>query len=416
VFSHDHVIGTSLDLVVWTADERAAQEAQAAALAEIERLREILDTRDPASEISRVEAGGRIESPDLAEVLALYDDWNERTGGIVSIRPRGPNTPRNVDALGKAFIIDRAAAAAAGVSSRINGVLVNIGGDLAVRGPQCDIAVVDPETPYDNAAPITRVRLEDAAIATSGPYARGAHLIDARVGRPVLRASSATVVGRDSVTANALATALCVADADEGLRLVERISGAEAIRIDPDGTERRTTGFWQFERRATVRSVALADWPAGYECAVSLTLTAGSSRGLFGGHRGSRRPYVAVWVETTSGKLVRLLAFWGNKAKYYSELSSFWTLAGRNHKLAAAARATREPGKYQLVWDGLDEDHRPTPTGTYRIVVETNQEHGVYAKQAGTIACEDSPASVTLSATANFDAVEIRYGPRLKQG
>ena len=46
------------------------------------------------------------------------------------------------------------------------------------------------------------------------------------------------------------------------------------------------------------------------------------------------------------------------------------------------------------MWDGLDTERKPAPPGTYRIVVETNQEHGVYAKQAGTIACESSPASL----------------------
>jgi hypothetical protein len=67
----------------------------------------------------------------------------------------------------------------------------------------------------------------------------------------------------------------------------------------------------------------------------------------------------------------------------------------------------------------LDEQHKPTPPGTYRIVVETNQEHGVYAKQAGTIACGNDPASLTLSATANFETVsstqarsmQTRWGP-----
>jgi hypothetical protein len=79
-----------------------------------------------------------------------------------------------------------------------------------------------------------------------------------------------------------------------------------------------------------------------------------------------------------------------------------------------AARATREPGKYQLVWDGLDDTRKPTPPGTYRIVVETNQEHGVYAKQAGTIACANNSASLTLSATANFELVNVQYGPKAR--
>jgi len=52
------------------------------------------------------------------------------------------------------------------------------------------------------------------------------------------------------------------------------------------------------------------------------------------------------------------------------------------------------------------------PPGTYRITVETNQEKGTYAKQSGTIVIGDTPASITLPATANFDAVLVRYGPK----
>ena len=51
------------------------------------------------------------------------------------------------------------------------------------------------------------------------------------------------------------------------------------------------------------------------------------------------------------------------------------------------------------------------PLGSYRITVETNQEDGTYAKQVGTIEVGDSPASITLPATTNFDAVVVRYGP-----
>jgi len=415
-FSYDHVIGTSLDLVVWTSNAEAARSAEAAALEEVHRLTAILNTRDPHSEISRLsETRSPAPSRELAEVLSAYDYWTERTGGIISVRPRGANTPRDVDALGKAYIIDRAAMAAAAAAPGIDGVLVNVGGDIVARGGPCNIALADPCAPHENAAPLTRIRLHNAAIATSGTYARGAHLRDARTGLPAARASSGTVVAADAVTANALATMLCLTAADEGLRLVERTPGAEALRVARDGAVERTSGFARLERPPAIKTLASADWPSGYALTVSLTLTQGAASSAFGRRRDStpRRPYVAVWIETTSGTLVRVLAFWANKAKYYPELSGFWNMASRDqHLLYSTARATREPGKYQLVWDGLDDAHKPVPPGTYRVVVETNQEHGVYAKQAGTIACGNSPASLTLAATANFETVNVQYGAK----
>src|SRR6202140_129290 len=140
-FPYDHVIGTSLDLVVWTSDAVAAQRAETAALEEVHRLTSILNTRDPDSEISRLRSGGPVLSRELAEVLSAYDYWTERTGGIISVRPRGANALRNVDALGKAYIIERAAMAATGAAPGIDGVLLNIGGNIVARGGPCDIAL-----------------------------------------------------------------------------------------------------------------------------------------------------------------------------------------------------------------------------------------------------------------------------------
>ena len=424
-FTFEHVLGTSLDLDLWGESASGAEDTASAVLDEIDRLAGVLSTRDPASEISRLATDpGMRPSADLDAVFASYETWADRTRGVLSLTPAGPGTPRNVDALGKAYILDRAAAVAAG-SRGIAGVLLNIGGDIVVRGRSCDIAIADPAAWQDNAAPLTSVRLHNQAIATSGGYARGAHLVDARTGQRLQLASGASVIARTAVDANALATTLCVVPAHEGMPMVEQTGGAEAIRIDSDGRIDRSPGFGRFERPRTVRAMAAANWPPGYELNISLTLTegtAGSRQGGFGGfggrgggrgRGGARRPYVAVWVEDTSARLVRVLAFWADNPRYYPELSSFYTLIGRDERrLSSLSRATRAAGNYHLVWDGLDEKQAPVPAGSYRVVIETNQEHGSYGKQHGVITCGDQPAQITLSATANFETVTIDFGPR----
>jgi thiamine biosynthesis lipoprotein ApbE len=402
-FPYECVIGTSLDLVVWTPNSSLADHACRAVLREIDRLASILDTRDPSSEISLLGDSNSPDAHELTEVLAAYDYWERRTGGVFSIRPGGANTPRNVDALGKAYIIDRAVKAARNAAA-IDALLLNIGGDIVVWGRSCEIAIADPGSWYDNAEPIARINLRNAAVATSGAYARGAHLSDAQNGQPIKNSTAATVVAPDAVTANALATSLCLTSADYGFELVESTPGAEALRVATSGILQRTSGFARLERSLLVQTAASANWPPDYHLTMTLTLTKGRSK---------KRPYVAVWVEDSSGKLVRILAFWGRESKYFWDLSTIWDLVGRNQKrLQSVTRATRPPGKYELVWDGLDEEGKPTPLGTYRIMVETNQEHGTYAKQGGTISIGDSPASITLSATTNFDAVSIQYGPK----
>ena len=282
-------------------------------------------------------------------------------------------------------------------------MLLDIGGDIVTWGRSSEIAIADQSAWYDNAAPIATIDLQNAAVATSGTYARGAHLTDSRSGQSRSSSVAATVVASDAVTANALATTLCLTSAREGLQLVESTPGAEAMRV-ASGVLQRTSGFALLERPSAPRPPASTNWPPGYQVTISLPLTAS---------RSSKRPYVAVWVDDSSGKLVRVLAIWGDKSKYWSDLATLWDhLHGHVDQFRSVTRATRSAGKYDLVWDGLDNDRQPLPLGSYRITVETNQEHGTYAKQTGTIDLGDSPTSITLPATTNFDAVVARYGPK----
>jgi FAD:protein FMN transferase len=404
-FQYESVIGTSLDLVVCSPYSRVAEGACRTVREEIDRLARILDTRDRASEISLLEGcdGNRETSPELACVLNAYEFWERRSGGVLSIRPGGADMPRNVDALGKAYIIDRAAAAARKAWPSIDALLLNVGGDIVVWGRRpCEIGIADPGAWHDNAQPLATVDLQNAAVATSGTYARGAHLIDPRSRTSPGTSVAATVVASDVVTANALATTLCLTSAEIGLELVESTPGAEALRAE-SGVVRRTTGFARLERPVQAQTATPTQWPPGHRVTLTLPLTA---------PRSSKRPYVAVWVEDSSDKLVRVLGIWGTKSKYQSSLSTIWDrLHGDFNRLRSVTRATRPAGKYDLVWDGMDNDGKPMPLGTYRITIETSQEHGTYAKQSGTINVGDKPTSVTLPATTNFDAVVVQYGP-----
>ena len=69
-FGYEFVIGTSMDLLICSPSSRVAEGACRTVLEEIGRLRSVLDTRDPHSEVSRLETsnGVRGMSGDLAEV------------------------------------------------------------------------------------------------------------------------------------------------------------------------------------------------------------------------------------------------------------------------------------------------------------------------------------------------------------
>lgn len=95
-------------------------------------------------------------------------------------------------------------------------VQINAAGDLTLRGGYIggepwSIGVVNPE----NRQEIVQVfNIVEGAIATSGTYERGAHIVDPHTGLIAIGARSATVLGPDGGLSDALATALMVEGRD----------------------------------------------------------------------------------------------------------------------------------------------------------------------------------------------------------
>lgn len=95
--------------------------------------------------------------------------------------------------------------------------MINAGGDIAVRG---DGAAGSPwrigiRHPHEVAALAATVALHGpGAIATSGSYERGVHVVDPRDGLPANAVVSATVIGPSLALADAFATTLFVMGLD----------------------------------------------------------------------------------------------------------------------------------------------------------------------------------------------------------
>lgn len=98
-----------------------------------------------------------------------------------------------------------------------------------------------------------------------------------------------------------------------------------------------------------------------------------------------RRPYVAVWA---------------GKRRWLPDLFEWWKKTGGSGRGASVTRPTR-PAKRRL----------SGATGKYRIFIETNREHGSYAKESGVIDWGAAPAKVMLKENGEFEAVELSYGP-----
>ena len=158
----------------------------------------------------------------------------------------------DLSSVAKGYAVDRVAAYLDGMG--IDSYLVEIGGELRARGSKRDgepwrVAV---EMPVSNAQGVAEVlELHDLSVATSGDYRmhfeadgkRYSHMIDPRTARPVdHRLASVTVVHRDCMHADALATALTVLGPDEGMAFArERDLAVLFIERSDDGFVERTT-------------------------------------------------------------------------------------------------------------------------------------------------------------------------------
>jgi thiamine biosynthesis lipoprotein len=80
------------------------------------------------------------------------------------------------------------------------------------------------------------------AIATSGSYERGAHIIDPFTGAPIAELASVTVTGPDLTLTDAYATAVYVMG-EVGLEWLAQKPGYEGCVITHEGGMRTTDGW-----------------------------------------------------------------------------------------------------------------------------------------------------------------------------
>jgi hypothetical protein len=257
-------------------------------------------------------------------------------------------------------------------------------------------------------------------VATSGNYERGyevgsgrfSHILDPRTGYPVDCAdapggkksplvASATVIAWDNGTANALAAGLMVLSPEEGLALVGRTRGTEALIVLADGRQLRSDGFLNY---VTVSPAIVGTaWRNGAQ--VSLTIQQNQDM--------RDRPYMAVWVENDRGEHVATLVEWGNKEQFISSLNNWTRAIGNNMNLMRmVSRATRPTGKFTFNWDGKDQAGKLLPAGIYKINVELASEHNGHSLGWATIACGNQPAQALISRTRLFDDILVTFSPK----
>jgi thiamine biosynthesis lipoprotein len=135
--------------------------------------------------------------------------------------------------IGKGLAVDLVIAEFA---HRVDGLLVNLGGDLRATGMAPDPAgwIVAIEDPFEPATPRGRLAIEAGAVATSS-HGTAHHIIDPSTGRPArTMVAAATVVAAEAWWAEAHATSLLI-EGPAGLDHLDE--SVHAILVLTDGTE-----------------------------------------------------------------------------------------------------------------------------------------------------------------------------------
>jgi thiamine biosynthesis lipoprotein len=205
-------------------------------------------TYKPASEVNRFDTGDLAAGdccPELRHIIALCHRLQGLTDGYFDAWVTGHFDPSGIV---KGWSVQQASLmlARAGYPDHV----VDGGGDIVLSGrPGGDgLWKVGVRHPLQPGALSAALALGGGAVATSGTYERGLHVIDPRTGRPATDLVSVTVVGPDMVYADAYATA-ALAMGTQAPDWLSGLDGYESQVISASGRGWWTPGFEQLTAR-----------------------------------------------------------------------------------------------------------------------------------------------------------------------
>ena len=232
----EHVMGMPISLALRGrhADGTPALAAWSAVVADLREADRVFSTYRVDSVISRLDRGEIAPAdcpPEVAEVLALGEAAEHDSGGAFAVRRGGALDPSGVV---KGWAVERAAAHLAALPD--TDFCLSAGGDMTCRtldpaGPPWRIGIEDPRDPTRLVAVVP---VHTGAVATSGAAHRGAHVVDARTGRPPGGVASVTVIGTSLTAVDVDATAAYALGPDAVAWL--RTRPHTALVVHTDGT------------------------------------------------------------------------------------------------------------------------------------------------------------------------------------
>lgn len=286
---HEAIMGTAVDVEVWSDDATKANEAMAAVIAEMHHIDDTMSPFKPESELSRINREAAKHpvsiSQEMYDILAKSIEFSKLSGGAFDvtfssvgymydyrhhIKPTDEQIAKALPAISyrhirldpvkrtvrydrdgvrvdlggiaKGWAVDRSIAI---LKARgITNAMVMAGGDSRLlgdrRGRPWSVGI---RNPFKEGEVIAVLPLQDTAISTSGDYeryfdeggVRYHHIIDPKTGKSARGVHSVTVLAADATTTEGLTKSIFVKGPVDGMRLIESLKGVDAIIVDAQG-------------------------------------------------------------------------------------------------------------------------------------------------------------------------------------
>jgi len=289
------LMGTAVTITVLDEDLDKAREAVEAGFEEISRIDRLLSNYNNESEVYLLNKQGHIENPSeelilnmetakyfgnlsqgafditVQPILDLYKHSFQELGrppseeeinktlilvdynniftkeGLILLRAEGMKI--TLGGITKGYAVDKAVEVL--VDNGITRALVNAGGDVRAVGSKGSKAwQIALQNPRDKSDYITIIPIVNSSVTTSGDYERYFddskkfhHIVDPRSGYSATSLISVTIIAKEAMDADALATSVFVLGPEEGLELIEKLDGVEGLLITKDKEIIKSSGF-----------------------------------------------------------------------------------------------------------------------------------------------------------------------------
>ena len=287
---HQVAMGTVIEITLIGDDEEAINKAALQAFQEIKRIETLMSPWLDSSDVTRINRSAGKErvkvSPETFEVIQKAQEISELSEGGFDItvgpltelwrKAREKKIPPSIEEVkeklglvnfknietdqeGKVFLKKKGMAIDLGgiakgyavdrafeflKSLRYKNLIVNAGGDLRVGGfKNNQLWSIGIQNPRESQKILARISVSNTALATSGDYEkffiyqgkRYHHIFNPKDGFPTEGCQSVTIITKDCITADGLATAVFVLGAEKGYSLCQKLEGVDCLIVDQEG-------------------------------------------------------------------------------------------------------------------------------------------------------------------------------------